>query len=196
MARYTTTHASLLERLAQGDDAPAWREFSDRYGELIRSFARRRGLQPSDCDDVMQDVMLAVTRNMPGFDYDPARGRFRGYLKTIAVRAIIRKQFQKRGEPGNELLEESFDEAARDDAVDEQWEQEWRQHHLRVAMQAARQEFNEADVAAFELYAGQGRPAEEVARELGMSVDSVYQAKSRMLRRLRELVAQQVAEEG
>ena len=189
MLRQTTTHASLLARLADGQDADAWRDFEGRYGELIRGFARRRGLQNSDADDVLQEVLMAVSRNLPGFRYDPARGRFRGYLKTIALRAISKKMCQSRGEAAQELLDEQCREAATDPEVEELWESEWRQYHLRTAMEAARAAFNDTDLAAFDAYAGKGRAAEDVAAELGVSVDSVYQAKSRILRRLRESLA-------
>lgn len=192
----TTTHATLLARLATGDDPAAWRELEDRYAELIRGFARRRGLQPSDCDDIAQEVLLALTRNMPGFEYDPARGRFRGYLKTIALRAISRKLRQKRGLAAQAAVEEAAADALDDPAAEEHWEAEWRQHHLRLAMKSVRAETGEQDMAAFDAYVGEGRDADEVARALGVSVDVVYQAKSRVLKRIRSHIALQTAEEG
>jgi RNA polymerase sigma-70 factor (ECF subfamily) len=192
----TTTHITLLQRLSRGDDPEAWREFNARYGELIRSFARRRGLQASDCDDLVQEVLLALNGSMPAFQYDPARGRFRGYLKTIAVRCISRKLCQKRGATGQEQVENAAAGDLADPAAEEHWEAEWRQYHLRTAMRTIRAEFNESDLAAFEAYAGHGRDAANVAASLGVSVDAVYQAKSRILKRLRDLIAQQAGEEG
>jgi RNA polymerase sigma-70 factor (ECF subfamily) len=192
----TTTHATLLARLSRGDDADAWREFNDRYGDLIRAFARRRGLQPSDADDLVQEVLLALNSSMPGFRYDPARGRFRGYLKTIALRCISRKICQKRGATAQEQIEAAAASDLADPAAEQHWESEWRQYHLRTAMRTIRAEFNEADLAAFEAYAGHGRDAAEVASALAISIDAVYQAKSRILRRLRALIASQAEEEG
>jgi len=194
--RATTTHVSLLCRLASGEDHDAWRDFESRYGDLIRSFARRRGLQECDCDDVVQDVLVALTRNMPGFRYDPARGRFRGYLKTIAVRMILKKTCQTRGPAGQQVYDEAAAVAADDSDTESAWEAEWRQHHLRLAMATLRHEFNETDLAAFDAYAGRGTAPADVARQLGISVESVYQAKTRILRRLRELIASQTDEEG
>jgi DNA-directed RNA polymerase specialized sigma24 family protein len=68
----TTTHQSLLVRLSDRQDQAAWREFCDRYEELVRGFARRQGVQGSEQDDVLQDVLWALTRVMPGFVYQPA----------------------------------------------------------------------------------------------------------------------------
>ena len=98
MQGQTTTHASLLIRLRDGADSAAWKEFHERYGELIRGFARRRDLQAADCDDVAQEVMLSLSKAMPGFRYDPCKGKFRSYLKTVTLRAIFRKTQQKHGE--------------------------------------------------------------------------------------------------
>ena len=76
------------------------------------------------------------------------------------------------------------------------WEEEWRQYHLRFAMKRIDSEFNEADRAAFRLYAVDQKPALEAAQALGLTVDQVYQAKSRILARLSALVEAQVREEG
>jgi RNA polymerase sigma-70 factor (ECF subfamily) len=194
-----TTHATLLARLSQGYDPVAWREFVERYGELIRAFARRHDLQPADCDEVVQDVLTSLAQSMPGFRYDPARGKFRAYLKTVALHAIYRKNRQKRGEVSLEEVEAAADVAASETAsgaVDALWEAEWKQYHLRLAMRTVEREFGERDRLAFEKYALEGRDAAATAGELGLSVDSVYQAKSRILKRLSQLVAAQVREEG
>lgn len=90
------THASLLARLTADADPMVWGEFLDRYGELIQSFARRQNLQAADRDDVVQDVLVALTQNMPRFTYDQSRGKFRSYLKTITLRAIFKKSLLSR----------------------------------------------------------------------------------------------------
>lgn len=100
-----TTRPSLLARVSGDTDPHAWREFCDRYGDLIRSFALRRGLQGAYADDVLQDVLVALTKSMPGFQYDPAKGKFRSYLKTMVVRSVFRRTFQKRADIPLEVVE-------------------------------------------------------------------------------------------
>lgn len=189
------THASLLARLAEGVDPAAWAEFHDRYHDLIRGFAGRYGLQAADCDDVTQEVLLSLTRSMDGFEYAPARGKFRSYLKTMVINAILRRQRQERR--AAELRREAED-PGRDAAPSAAtaWDEEWRQYHVRRAMQRLMTSTSERDRIAFARYAMEGAPVEEVARELGVTVDLVYQIKSRILKRLRELIAKQVEEEG
>ena len=192
-----STHASLIARLAAGDDSTAWPEFHARYAELITGFARRRGLQDADALDVAQDVLMAVSRNIGRIRIDPAVGRFRGYLKTIAIRALTRKQRRKEflllGDPEDPVV---GDRVEQDPDLEDAWESEWRQYHLRLAMQRIQCEFSASDVLAFESLTIEGSNPAETAERLGMSADSVYQAKSRILKRLRVLVAEQTAEEG
>jgi RNA polymerase sigma factor (sigma-70 family) len=191
-----TTHISLLERLSDGRDPVAWHEFCTRYGDLIRNFARHQNLQAADMDDVLQDVLMNLTKAMPGFEYDPTKGKFRSYLKTVTLHAIFARSRQKKGEVALEDVKTAADAAAADATVDGVWDAQWRQYHLQQAMRVIESEFNDADVTAFRQYAIAGLPVKEVADEVGLSVDSIYQAKSRILKRLSALIEQQVAEEG
>lgn len=190
----TATHTTLLARLSAGEDAAAWSEFVERYGQLIRGFCARRGLRGADADDVQQDVLLALSRAMPGFRYDPGKGLFRSYLKTVVMNAISRRLRQDHGAARLSDVGQSQAGAPEDD--DQHWELEWRQYHLRLAMRTIDAEFRESDRSAFGMYAIEGREARDVAAELGMSLDAVYQAKSRILRRLGTIIESQVAEEG
>ncbi len=192
-----STHASLLAKLRETGDASAWREFDDRYRELVFSFARRRGFQPADADDVAQETLSIVLRAIGRFEYDPNKGRFRGWLKTTALHVMM-----KHARPGVDALDRARDgtsvvgETPSDADADAAWEVEWRRYHIRVATAKVRGEFNGKDFMAFERCTVGGESASDVATALGLSVDSIYQAKSRILRRLREHVESQVAEEG
>ena len=191
-----STHTTLLERLSAGNDHAAWREFTDRYGRLILGFANRQSLQAADCDEVLQEVLLSLTKAMPGFTYDPAKGKFRSYLKTVVLHAVFKKSAQKRGATPLEDIENAPQAAAPDEQLETAWEDEWRQHHVRLAMRTIDAEFPEADRAAFQAYAVEGRAPQETADALGLNLNRVYRAKSRIARRLRELIAIQVQDEG
>lgn len=187
------TRASLLARLSGGADRATWLEFFDRYGALLHGYARNRGCQAVDADDVVQDVLMALMRAMPNFTYDPARGRFRSYLRTITARAVLAKTRQNR--PATSLQDvEAVDPALRtdDDAV---WEEEWKRYHVRRAMRVIEREISERDRLAFTRYALSGEAPERTAEELGMTVDQVYQVKSRVLKRLSTLIESRRREE-
>lgn len=187
-----TTHISLLQRLTSGADADAWTEFHDRYGQLIRNMARRKGLQDADCDEVVQEVLTALTRSMPGFEYDPARGKFRGYLKTVTLRKIFSRAASKEVN----IPVQQLQQVETDPAFESVWESEWRQYHLRQAMRVVAAEFNATDLAAFESYVIHGDSTAETARKVGISTDQIYQAKSRILRKLQQIIERQIDDEG
>lgn len=196
-----STHQSLLARLARGDDQEAWAECFARYRDLILGVARRRGFTDANGEDVLQDVFVELTKTLPGFRYNRELGRFRGFLKTITVR-VIGKRLRRRGPlPAIGQPDETADPADAANGIPDaefeaHWEAEWRQYHLRLAMAVIRSEVRATDLRAFEAVTQQQREPAAVAAELGMQVNSVYQAKSRILKRLRELIAAQVAEEG
>lgn len=194
MLSYTQTHSTLLARLGDSQDTAAWSEFVARYEDLIRRFCRGRGVTEADTDDILQDVLVSLTKSMPGFQYDPAKGKFRSYLKTIVIHAIGRKARQN---PGAIRLSDVGTAASPEaEAEEAQWEMEWRQHHLRRALRVIETEFSQLDRQAFEKNALRGESAQQVAQALGISVDHVYQAKSRIARRISALVLAQVEEEG
>jgi RNA polymerase sigma-70 factor (ECF subfamily) len=190
------THATLLARVAAGTDAAAWQEFCNRYAALIQGFAQRQGLQEADCDEVVQESLLALAKAMPNFEYDRSKGKFRSYLKTIVLHEIFRRSRQKHGEVLLGEVDDEVAQAAADSEIERVWEAQWRQYHIRQAMSVIEMEYNEKDRAAFEAYAVAGREAAEVAAELALSVDQVYQAKSRIMKRLSQIIQQQVEEEG
>jgi len=191
------TRSTLLARLAESSaNDDAWREFHAEYAGLIHRVARRRGLQPSDCDDVVQDVLVSLTRALKKFEYDRARGRFRTYLKRAVTHAVFDRFRQKGRKSAVSLLDPSDLAEMVDAETDDIWEQEWRSHHVERAMRVIDVEFSEKDRQAFRLYAQEDRGAAETAEMLDISVERVYQAKSRLMRRLGEIVADQIAEEN
>lgn len=83
-----STRTSLLTRLRDTGDQAAWREFEGNYRPLIVEFCRRRGLGATDAEDIAQKVMTSMSQSLPGFLYDPARGRFRSYLLRCTKNSI------------------------------------------------------------------------------------------------------------
>lgn len=187
MTEVDSTRLTLLLRLQSRTDELSWREFHDRYGELLWSYARRRGASPEDADDIMQEVETSLFKAMQGFAYDGARGRFRAYLRSAVVHALSRKAAKEARQPPvldpNNL---DYLSAVSQAAEDNQWEHEWRLHRLRWALRKVAEEFEPATLEAFRLHALLGKSVTEVTQALQISVSSVYQAKSRVLKRVKE----------
>jgi RNA polymerase sigma-70 factor (ECF subfamily) len=187
MSGSDSTRVTLLLRLRDRTDEFSWQDFHARYGELLYRYARARGASAVDAEDIVQEVEMYLFKAMEGFEYDASKGRFRAYLRSAVVHATARKA-AKEARQGENIDPEAFDylAAAREADQDERWEREWRLHRLRWAMREVTPEFHPKTVEAFRLHVLGGRPVKETAEHLGMSETSVYQAKSRILKRVKE----------
>jgi len=193
------TPASIFLRLKQSDPAPrelAWQQFYAQYAPVIANYARQKGATPQQADEIVQDVLTGFFAASPRFVYDPKRGRFRSYLKTCASRALMRihgSQVAAQDVPTEDL--EIVDD--RDEAL---WQRLWQQDILRRAIEIVREHYARhgklETFLAFEQSAVHGVPAAEIAKALGMSVQSVHTAKNRVTEKLREVRATLHDEEG
>src|SRR5687768_17678080 len=129
MQESPATRASLLVRLRDGADAPAWQEFVRLYAPLIYGFARKRGLQDADAADLMQDVLRSVSTAVQRLDYDAARGTFRGWLFTVTRNKVLNfldsrgRRVQAAGDSGTRRRLEEH--AAADGQLSGEWEADY-----------------------------------------------------------------------
>jgi RNA polymerase sigma factor (sigma-70 family) len=190
MSRSDLTHLSLLLRLRDRADQLSWQEFHERYGELLYRYARARGAAHADAEDAVQEVELYLFKAMPGFEYDSRKGRFRAYLRAAVVHALGRRAEQQAREPAV-LDPQNFDYLAGDKeaSADARWEREWQLNRLRWALRCVSDQFEPNTLKAFEMHVLAGRPVEETAEVTGLSKASVYQARCRILRAVREQLA-------
>jgi RNA polymerase sigma-70 factor (ECF subfamily) len=189
MSEPPATRPSLLVRLRDPQDERAWEEFVEIYGPLVHRLARRRGLQDADASDLAQEVFRAVAGAIDRYDPDPAAGSFRGWLFTIARNLLVNLLAARRRLPRGtgdtdvrRLLEERPAPDVEETAL---FEAEYRRGLLDWAAGRVRGEFSEAAWQAFWRAGVEGRPADEVAGSLGLTVGTVYQYKSRVVARLR-----------
>lgn len=183
------TRPSLLLRLRDPRDADAWRLFVETYTPVVSAYCRRPGLQPSDVADVTQDVMAQVLRSIPDFSYQPERGRFRDWLGAVTRTKLLRFLSRDgRAGKGGDAEAEELTRQVEDPESDTLWNEGFEARVLEVAMQRARPDFEETTWRISERYWIDGRTAPEVSRELGVAIESVYVAKSRVLKRLRSEV--------
>ena len=184
--RQPDTNPSIFLRLNRTDTAVrelAWDEFHRRYAAAITGFARQIGARPADVEDVVQDVLIGFYATSPTFVYDPARGRFRGYLKTCTFHAVRRRlghDARFRGLPLDRVDPEALE-------VEQAWNDVWEQEQLRRAVDELRREVGTTKTfRAFEMYVILDLPPQEVSRRLDLHVDNVYRAKQSVTRVLRE----------
>ncbi len=190
MSQADSTHLTFLLRLRDRTDKLSWQEFHRRYGQLLYRYARARGAHDADAEDIVQEVELYLFKAIGDFEYDARKGRFRTYLRSAVVHALARRASKQAAQPAV-LDPQTLDYVAseKDASADARWEREWQLHRLRWAMQSIIGDFEPLTMKAFEMHVLAGRPVDETATALGLSKASVYQARSRVLKRLREQLA-------
>jgi RNA polymerase sigma-70 factor, ECF subfamily len=185
------TSLSLLERVQEHDRA-SWERFVALYGPMVYGWCIRAHLQPADAADVGQEVFASVARSIGGFRHDRPGDSFRGWLFTI-TRNKIRDRPKRPGADGiggsdaqqtlAQLPAESLDEA---DSISDSGPVSEKKLLCRRAMELLQVEFEPRTWEAFWRSFVEMQAPADIASDLGMSVNAVYLAKSRILRRLRE----------
>jgi len=188
------TRETLLKRVRRQRDQKAWEEFVQYYRGYVYGIARRMGLNHHDAEEVVQTVMLKCWQKLPEFEYDQHRGRFRGWLCTVAgneVKMLFRRHSHGLDRLAPDKRAEMQDYLQQVDATptEQLIEREWITYVTTLAWQRIEGTVGAKEKQAFELIS-KGQSAEVVAHTLGLTVSSVYVYKKRVQDRLREEIVQ------
>lgn len=184
------TSASLLERLAHPSDEQAWRRLLDLYTPLLQGWLHRHGLQSSDADDLVQEVLAVVVRELPGFEHNHRPGAFRHWLRAILtnrLRAFWKARQHRPVAPGSSSFQAAVDQLEDDKSgLSQLWDDEHNRHVVGKLLDQIRSQVAPNTWLAFYRVSLEGKAEEVVAAELGLTVNAVFIAKSRVLNRLRQ----------
>ncbi len=188
------TRPSLLNRLKSGDDAESWQTFYRIYGKLVRDFAVQAGLTNTEADEVVQETVIAMSRHLPEYRYDPKACRFKTWLLN-QTSWRIKDQFKKRKKetassqsqpPGHD-----DDESGRTATInrvpdgkavdlDAVFLMQWRRNLFEAALERVKTRFSLKQFQIFDLLVLQEWPAGDVAHSLGVSLANVYVTRHRI----------------
>lgn len=187
---------TLLSRVRDTADAAAWREFEDTYREMLVRFCLSQGVQHADAEDAVQVVFTSLSKTLPGFVYDPARGRFRDYLFRATRNAVGGILGKKRPMTGADGLSEGEGDgrSSPSQAETAAWEREWVAHHYRRALARVRAQCEARSVEVFERNIA-GVSVALLAQEYGMTEEAVYKVRQRVRARMQEFIEEQVRDE-
>lgn len=185
------TSLSLLDRLRQSPEDADWSRLIEAYSPLLRAWMMRAEVQAADADDLVQEVLLVVHRELPKFEHNQRRGAFRKWLRQIVVHRL-RNFWRSRGRliaaGSDSRLEEQLKQLEDDGS---QLSQLWdREHNLAIArklLELIESRFTESTRQVFRRLVVDGADADTVAAETGLSLNAIFTAKSRVLRELRRL---------
>jgi RNA polymerase sigma-70 factor (ECF subfamily) len=177
-----TTRPSLLLRIRDRSDTDAWRTFDAIYRPMLQRFARARGLDQDAAEDVTQQCLAAIYDHIGEFNYDPSKGRFKSWLRTLVnnrVRDLLRVQRDRQGDTG------AFRQAQqREDSPEDVFEQIWMEEHLGHCLRELRCEVEETTFKAFWDYVMEEQPIEHVCAALNLKPNNVYTIKWRLTERI------------
>ena len=185
------TSLSLLDRLRQSPEDADWSRLVEAYSPLLRAWLVRSEVQAADADDLVQEVLLVVHRELPEFQHNQRPGAFRNWLRQILVHRL-RNFWRSRGRliaVGNDgRLEQQLRQLADDGShLSQLWD---REHNLAVArklLELIESRFTETTRLVFRRLVLDEADADTVASETGLSLNAIFTAKSRVLRELRRL---------
>ncbi len=191
------TRWSLLSRLKNWDDQESWQEFFETYWRLIYSVAIKAGLSDAEAQDVVQETVITVAKNLEQFKTDPAHGSFKGWL-LHTTRWRIADQFRKRT-PGLDTGAGRLEDTTRTAVVERVpdpagfgleavWNEEWEKNLLAVATENVKKRVSPEEYQMFDLCAVRQCPVKEVAAKLGVKVWRVYFAQKQIATLLKKEV--------
>ncbi len=185
------TPVSLLDRLQRQPDAQSWQRLLAVYEPFIRRFLRDPALR-EEADDLVQDILAVLVRELPAFRRQRS-GSFRAWLRTITVNRANEWRRRNRHRPaaagGSAALDQLAQLADPASALSRLWDAEHDRHVARRLLELLEGEFTPGTWRAFRRQVLDGASAAEAAAELGVTVNAVLIAKSRVLQRFREEAA-------
>lgn len=177
------TRLSLILRLKAEPDGYCWTEFVGLYGPLILKFCLRR-LPQDQAEDVTQAVFIRIFRCLPRFEYDPAKGRFGGWIGRITRNEILRHvEKWHRNDRHDFNLALVITDVSRG-----KWEDEFNEWVMRTALQRVKDAVSPEQWRLFEESWGTGQKPAEVAARLSIQASRVHKARCIVVEKLRAVI--------
>jgi RNA polymerase sigma-70 factor (ECF subfamily) len=184
-----STRLSLLSQATSGSHL-AWTELVELYQPFVYHWLRRHDVGHHDAEELTQDVLSVVVRELPVFSHSGRTGAFRNWLRVITAnraRGFWRAGKKRPTATGEsaflQMVGQLEDETS---GLSRIWDLEHDQHVLRELLAKAAAEIEPATLVAFRRQVFEDIPAEQVAMELNLSVGAAFSAKARVLRKLRK----------
>jgi RNA polymerase sigma-70 factor (ECF subfamily) len=181
------TRYSLLSRMQDREDQDSWKDFFDIYWRLIYSVAIKSGLTDAEAQDVVQETVISVAKDIEKFKRDRTLGTFKGWLRNLTRWRIV-DQLRKRTRsvPVENSLSTPVpgpDEIAGPASAELEaiWEADWQANLLETAMERVKPRVKEEHYQIFDLNVVRQWPAGKVAQMLGVNIGRVYLAKHRVM---------------
>jgi RNA polymerase sigma-70 factor (ECF subfamily) len=183
------TSVSLLEQLRRQPDAASWQRLVGLYTPLIQGWLRRHFLPDADIDDLVQEVLAVVVRELPRFEHSRRPGAFRSWLRTITAHRLRdfwrSRHYRPEATGDSDFLEKLAHLEDPASGLSRRWDEEHDRHVVSRLLEGIRPHFQPTTWRAFQAVMLEGQTPAAVAAQLGISINAVLLAKSRVLSALR-----------
>jgi RNA polymerase sigma-70 factor (ECF subfamily) len=189
----TSTPRSLLERLRDEPDDDSWKRLLNLYTPLLERWLHQSGVDGADAADLLQEVFATLVRELPSFQHNARTGAFRCWLRTILINRVRVFWNARRTTPvpagDRDILREldRLEDPASD--LSRLWDREHDTFLARRILEVIEKDFTSSTWHAFRRLVLEGAKPAEVAAQMGLTVNAVLLAKSRVLRRARQEIA-------
>lgn len=192
MPDFPETNESLIVQVRDPANWAAWERFEQLYRPVIFRIARAKGLQHADALDLVQQVLISVASAIDRYEKQHAGVRFRNWLGRITRNAILKalsRRPRDRASGGSDVLD-VLSEIPADPETEALFNLEYRRELFQRAAGQVRSQSQEVTWLAFEMTELQQISIERTAALLQVSTGSVYAARSRIMRRIRNTILQ------
>jgi len=189
------TRRSLIVRLRYYDDGKSWQDFFDTYWRLLYNVAIKAGLSDAEAQDAVQETVIEVKKKLPDFEYDQAKGSFKGWLLQMTSwrvkdqfrrrqRDIMHLRRQSATSTGTATVERLADPAGSE--LEAIWDEEWENNLREVAIERTKRKVSGKEFQLFDLYVVRSWPVSKVAATMRVNPARVYMARHRVGRLMKE----------
>jgi RNA polymerase sigma-70 factor (ECF subfamily) len=183
------TSLTLLDRLQRQPDPASWQRLVDIYAPLIGFWLSRSPLQNADHEDLTQEVLKTVVQKLPEFQRR-REGSFRAWLRIVTVNCLREFWRSSKHHPvatgDSDFLQKLQELEDPQSELAKVWNTEHDRHVVRRLLELIGPQFEPTTLQAFRKAVLEGQKPAQVAAELGISVNAVFLAKSKILRQLRQ----------
>ncbi|NQZ56032.1 MAG: RNA polymerase sigma factor [Lentisphaeraceae bacterium] len=188
MSKPLNTRVTLLQKIKDSHDEHSWEEFVNYYQGYIYAVILNMKINYHDTQDLVQAVLLKAWKNLPDFEYDPGKGRFRGWLTTVTKNTVKRFMLKKSKQLENvdgkkkEELECYLNDVGLSD-IEEIARREWESYIAKLAWENISPELAESVTVVFERLM-KGEAVRSIAQDLDFAENTIHVYKKRVQKRM------------
>ena len=178
------TRLTLLQKIKNCQDEQSWEEFVDYYKGYIYAIILNMNINYHDTQDLVQAVLLKAWKNLPEFEYDPGKGRFRGWLTTVTKNTVKRflhkqsRQISNADEEKRKEFEQYLENVSLPD-IDNIAQREWEAYISKMAWQNISEDLADTVRTVFE-HLMNGEKPREIAQKYDFAENTVHVYKKRV----------------